>query len=1248
MDTGGYDGIEVNNVARWDGTNWYRLGGGVGWNDLMGRVVYAMAWSSTHLYVGGWFSVAGSNHWPPAWPAQNLARWDGEYWEGLGTGNADAYVYAIAVSENNEIDVGGMTYPQSLLKITESGDQINYDEIEISDYYSPARVYAIAVSGQNVYVGGTFNSVEGTAADNIAVWNGTNWSALELGVDGRVQAISASGTDVYVGGEFTAAGGSAASNIAKWDGATWSPLGSGLNGLVRSLAWSPAGVYAGGDFFLAGGKPSHHFGRWLSPLTVFSPNGGESWDVGSVHTVVWNPGPYLQTVQLYYSTTPYPYTWQLVSLTTPNTGRFEWTVPNTISETCFFNVRNTESMGIPQDISDLPFRITGFRVTSPNNGEHWLAGSQQTITWDWVGEYQTVMIEYSTDNGSTWTAITPGEGAANTGSYPWTVPLSPSAECLVRVSDADGSPQDLSDATFMIAESFNYGFVTKWGTQGSGDGQLNYPYGIGVAGSDVYVVDRENHRIQRFTSEGAYVAQWGSLGSENGQFNSPNGIAIGKPVYVADTFNHRIQLFDGVGDFKWKWGTYGSGDGQFIHPRGIAVDKLGFVYVAEYDNHRIQKFSPTYAFVTKWGSQGSGDGEFIYPDGMAVDNNSGYIYVADERNHRIQKFTLSGGFVAKWGIQGSGDGQFNAPLGVAVDSSGYVYVADTDNHRIQKFSPSGVFITKWGSQGSEDGQFQSPKGIAVDSSGYVYVSDSGNHRIQKFQLFLEPVIAVTSPNGGESWETGTSHNINWTSSVGMGNVMIDYSLDDGATWEPIEPSTPNSGTYSWTVPNTPSATCRVRVSETDGSPTDASDAVFSIVAVVPTITVTSPNGGETWAAGSVHSLTWTSAGAVGNVKIEYSIDNGSTWTTLAPSTANDGSEPWPVPNSPSSQCRVRIAEAAAGSPMDMSDGAFSIAGFEDVYEVAAEWGSPGSEPGQFNLPKGVAVDTSGFVYVADEGNHRVQRFTPGGVHATQWGGYGSADGQFIKPKGVAADSSGFIYVADTDNHRIQKFYPTGNFVTKWGSQGSEPGQFFYPCGVAVNSSGSVYVSDTFNHRIQRFTSDGVFAATWGSNGAQNGEFSYPVGIAVDSSGWSVYVADEGNHRVQKFTSDGVFVATWGSYGSGDGQFKKPSGVAVDASGFVYVTDADNHRIQKFSASGVYITQWGSFGSEAGQFNYPYGIAVDSTGSVFVADMNNNRIQKFQMIAPTITITSPNGGETWEAGLFTPSLGILRATCLLSK
>ena len=150
---------------------------------------------------------------------------------------------------------------------------------------------------------------------------------------------------------------------------------------------------------------------------------------------------------------------------------------------------------------------------------------------------------------------------------------------------------------------------------------------------------------------------------------------------------------------------------------------------------------------------------------------------------------------------------------------------------------------------------------------------------------------------------------------------------------------------------------------------------------------------------------------------------------------------------------------------------------EEIYEFERMWPVL-EQPWYFNQPSGIALDSSGNVYVADTWNHRIQKFTSSGQFVTKWGSYGNGDGQFIGPFGIALDSSGNVYVADINNGRIQKFTSDGQFIAKWGSQGSGDGQFDYPSGIAADSSGNVYVADTQNHRIQKFTSDGQFIAKW--------------------------------------------------------------------------------------------------------------------------------------------------------------------------
>ena len=158
-----------------------------------------------------------------------------------------------------------------------------------------------------------------------------------------------------------------------------------------------------------------------------------------------------------------------------------------------------------------------------------------------------------------------------------------------------------------------------------------------------------------------------------------------------------------------------------------------------------------------------------------------------------------------------------------------------------------------------------------------------------FTISIVPTVSVSSPNGGEDWQVGSVHNITWKYLLGTsGNVRIEYSVNNGSAWTDLTASTTDDGSYAWTIPNVPSSSCLVRVSDTDGSPTDLSNAVFTI-SPVPVLTVASPNGGESFQVGSSQAITWTSIGTVGNVRIELSVNNGAAWADITASTVNDGS-----------------------------------------------------------------------------------------------------------------------------------------------------------------------------------------------------------------------------------------------------------------------------------------------------------------------------------------------------------------------
>jgi DNA-binding beta-propeller fold protein YncE len=271
----------------------------------------------------------------------------------------------------------------------------------------------------------------------------------------------------------------------------------------------------------------------------------------------------------------------------------------------------------------------------------------------------------------------------------------------------------------------------------------------------------------------------------------------------------------------------------------------------------------------------------------------------------------------------------------------------------------------------------------------------------------------------------------------------------------------------------------------------------------------------------------------------------------------------------------------------------------------------------------VAVNSTGYVYVADAMNDRIQVFYPNGKYAFQWGSTGSGNGQFKFPMGIAINRATFpdkVYVSDTYNHRFQVFSAAGSYLGQFGSNGPENGNFTYPMGIEVQQTTStvVYVADLYNHRVQKLLESGaspnnfVYSDQQGAYGVGNGYFKYPSDVTIDNNG-AIYVTDAFNHRVQKFDSSLAFVAKWGVKGSDSGEFFYPRGIANDSSNNIYVVDSYNHRVQVFDSNGIFLEEWGHLGSAANEFRYPYGVEVSSGGVIYVADTQNNRIQSFEFV-----------------------------------
>ncbi len=642
--------------------------------------------------------------------------------------------------------------------------------------------------------------------------------------------------------------------------------------------------------------------------------------------------------------------------------------------------------------------------------------------------------------------------------------------------------------------------------------------------------------------------------------SGPQGIALDASgnLHVADRFNNRVcRIVIRTGILTTIAGNGGylySGDGGpaisagLWHPQSLAFDKAGNLYITDSNNNVVRKVSAGSGTISTVAGSAitdyRGDGapatqtRLGVVDGLALDA-AGNIFIGE--SGKVRKISVATGIMAtvagKGTLGDSGDGgpalsaELRSTTGLAIDGRGNLFIADELNHRIRKVdAQSGIISTVAGNgtRGfSGDGgpatgcTLAYPSGVTLDTSGNLYIADTLNQRVRKIAAATTVITTIAGGSSGFSGDGGlaTAAGIFYPDGIALDANDNLFIAEQGRVRR---------------VDATNGIISTVAGSGNDRLVGDGDPATAAVI---------DPAGVVVDAAGDLYI-----ADTEGNRVRKVSSTTGRITTVAGNGVSGDNGD-------------GQLAPAA-----------------------------------QLTDPLGLAMDRSGNLYIADELNERIRKVNAqtgiistvaGNGTAGALGDNGPATAaQLNGPSDVDVDSSGNLYIADTGNHRIRRVDPTSGAISTLAGNGSggfagdggpaTAAALFNPTGVASDSNGNVYIADFSNRRIRKVSTGGLITTVAGTGGTYSGDgglavvsgIDSPLGVHVDSAN-DLYIAEGG--RIRKVSvSTGIITTLAGGMPegySGDGgaataaRLAAPFTATLDPSGNLYVADTGNSRVR---------------------------------------------------------------------------------------
>jgi uncharacterized protein (TIGR03437 family) len=634
-----------------------------------------------------------------------------------------------------------------------------------------------------------------------------------------------------------------------------------------------------------------------------------------------------------------------------------------------------------------------------------------------------------------------------------------------------------------------YRIETVAGSSLNGDGgpallaQIGSVQGVAVdRWGNCYLSDTDNHRVRKVDASGVITTVAGSgtagFSGDGGpataaQLNLPYGLAADAAgyLYIADLGNSRVRRVapDGtISTYAGGGNPSGAGEGGLAvdaalrTPRNLALDAAGNLYVSEFEGHRVRKITPDGRIATVAGTGVAGFGgdggpaasaQLAYPAGLALDR-AGSLYVADSQNQRVRKVAPDGAIST---AAGGGTAPLITPVAAEVDASGTLFISD--NGGIRSCGIAGTCTSLSGTQAAGD--------LAMDQAGNLYAADGTQ-------------VRKIDPRGQVQTVAGDAY----LHAIGDGAPATVAQL-----FQPAAVSLDSTGNLYIAD----SGTERVR----QVLPSGVIQTIAGTgIAAAGTGDLHAPMGVAVNAAGDL------TIADTANHRIRK-VSAGATVTIAGTGTAGAGPEglaPGETPlNSPRGVCVDRagtlfIVDTGNHRVLQIAPGG--------TVRTAAGNGSPGyagdggpARLAQLNQPSACTLDAAGNLFIADTANHCIRQVTASGAISTIAGagqaGAGGDEGPATAaalnaPRGVAVDESGSVYIADTANHRIRQVTPDGVIHTIAGQDAAGftgdggpalQAQLHSPGGLALDGLGNLYVADTGNNRVRRLVGQSVGAVS---------------------------------------------------------------------------------------------------------------------------------------------------------------------------